>query len=394
MLETKNVMGMVSDDPTALGMSMAAEARKYGVYFEEALGLPVVLRTSDVGAALRDNETFSTRVFQNGIMRDALVSQRGDAHRQMRKLYNGFFAPQKIKRYEESLVVPAVEATLDELAEQAEPELIEHFCTIIPQRIVSSLFGLPFERIAENDVLVRKIIASLVRPDTPEVVAEGERAYEAMKAELFDIARRELESPSDNLLGEIAKALHAEGEATVEACERIVFTLILGSYETTIWGLASVCSALLLRPEARERLREDLSLVPRAIEEAWRWCGSTFGTIRYVEREVEVAGQQLAAGTVVHLAFLPLHFDGEVYDQPERFDIGRKAKTMIFGEGIHYCVGAPLARMETRVGITELLRRFPDLRLDPARPAPRFHLGPRGASVFGPDNLPVLLSPG
>lgn len=391
MLIHKNLFSAVSDDPATLGMSIAALAREVPIYFDDGLGMPVVIRSEQINAILKDPETYSTRVFQNGLMKDALVAAQGEAHTRMRKLYNGFFAPQKIKAYEERIVAPTVREVIDRLAEHAQVDLLDHLCMEVPQRVVSTLFGLSVDRIQENDALVRAVLHAIVRPYDQEAVAAGNAAYQAMADELNAISTRELAKPSETLLGEIAKTLLAEGQGTVEACERIVFTLILGSYETTIWGIASTLAAMLREPEVTRRLRDDPALVPGAIEESWRWCGSSIGTVRYIEREVTIGDHVLEPGAVVHLGWLGMHFDAELYDHPERFDVERKAKTMIFGGGPHFCVGAALARMETRVTINQLLARYPNLRADPERPAPAFHVGARGSIMFGPDRLPALL---
>jgi cytochrome P450 len=392
MLPRKNLMFLVSEDPTEFGMSLAAAGREHPAVFDEGLGMPVLLRSADIQTVLRDEATFSTRVFQNGLMKDSLIATSGDAHTRMRKLYNSFFAPQQIARYEHDIVTPAVELALDDLARTDAPDLIDHFCTQVPQRVVSALFGLPAEKIAENDVLVRAILRSLVRPFDEQAVTEGKEAYAAMSEDLHEIARRELAQPGPTLFGEIAKALIANGDGNVEACERVVLTLVTGSYETTIWGLASTVAALLRYPEAAARMRANPDLVPNAIEESWRWCGNAMGTVRFVEREATIAGETFAPGTVLQLAWSGTHYDPEVYPNPEVFDPERKAKTMIFSGGTHFCVGAPLARMESRVAITRLLARFPELRADHDRPAPKYMLGTRGSIVFGPDNLPARLN--
>lgn len=392
MLPRKNLLSMVSEDPTSLGMQLAAIGRDEPAVFDEGLGMPMLLRSADIQTVLRDEATFSTRVFQNGLMKDALIATGGEAHTRMRKLYNGFFAPQQIARYEQDIVVPAVELALDDLSRAQSPELIDHFCTQVPQRVVSALFGLPAEKIAENDALVRAILLAIVRPYDEQAVAAGNAAYATMSEDLHDIARRELANPGPTLFGEIAKTLIANGDGNVEACERIVLTLVLGSYETTIWGLASTVAALLRYPDAQARLRANLALLPNAIEESWRWCGSTLGTVRFVEREVTIAGQTFAPGSVIEAAWMGTHYEPDVYPNPEEFDLERKTKTMIFSGGPHFCVGAPLARMETRVAISRLLTRFPVLRADPDRPAPKFMLGTRGSVSFGPDVLPAVLN--
>lgn len=391
MLARKSLFTVTSEDPTVLGMQLAAAGREHAAYFDEGVGLPVLLRGPDINTVLRDEETFSTRVFHNGLMKGALVATAGDAHTRMRKIYNGFFAPQKIARYEQAIVVPAVREILDRLATQAAPDLIDNFCVEVPQRVVSALFGLRFEDIAKTDVAVREMMLAMVRPFDPEAVAAGDRAYAGISGTLLEIAARELADPSDTLLGEIAKTLIAEGLGTVEQCERIVLTLILGSYETTIWGLASIMAGLLRYPDTLARVRDNPELLPNAIEESWRWCGSATGTVRFVEREVTIADETFAPGSVVQLGWHATHFDPEVYPDPEVFDIDRKVKTMIFSGGAHYCVGAPLARMETRVAVSQLLARFPKLRADPDRKPSIFAVGTRGSVAFGPDHLPVVL---
>lgn len=391
-MQHASLMVVSSEDPTTLGMGLAAMARQTPIYFDDLIGMPIVIGSAEITTILRDTETFSTRVYQAGVMRDALVAQTGEAHTHMRKLYNGLFAPQQIKSYEQNIVAPTVRAVIDGLASHDPLDLLDHLCVEVPQRVVSSLFGMSIERIHENDRRVRDIMGSIVRPFDPEAAAVGAAAYAAIADELHAIAARELAEPSSTMLGEIAKALLATGEASVEACERIVLTLILGSYETTIWGLAASLAALLRFPDVQQRLIGEPELIPAAIEESWRWCGIALGGVRLVERETKIGDELLAPGSVVQVGWSGMHFDTAVYDAPERFMIERKAKPMIFGGGPHFCVGAALARMETRVTLSQLLARYPGLRADPDRPAPIFQTGVRGSIMFGPDHLPARLA--
>lgn len=395
MLVRNNLFAFASEDPTAFGLRIAAAAKERPVYFDEGLDMPVVLRGPDVTAALKNPATFSTRAFDIGLMKGALVSLEGEAHARMRRLYNSFFSPRALARYESMVVRPTarrvVERLADRMADRPRVDLIDAFATAMPIEVISSLFGLSADDISANDVHVRAMLASIVRPFDPAFVEAGRRAYDAMAAQLREIAARELERPSDNLLGEVARALIAEGMGTVDECERVVFSLILGSYETTIWMLTDVLAALLAHPEAMARLRAEASLVPSAIEEAGRWCSSIIGTVRFVEREATIAGHTFPAGTIVYLSFAGLHYDESVYPRPEVFELGRKPTTLLFGLGAHYCVGAPLARMETKIGVALLLERFPALRADPDE-RPVFQTAPRGSVAFGPERLPALLA--
>lgn len=391
MLPRNNLYSFSSTDPTAFGRRLAAAAVEHPVYLDEGIGMPVVLRGADVTAALKDPATFSTRVYDQGLMKGALVALEGHAHTRMRRLYNSFFAPRALVRYEQQIIGPIVRRVLDDLAKQERADLIDDFASPIPIGVVSALFGLPTDSIADNDHRVRAMLHSLVRPGDAEAVAAGWRAYGEIAAQLREIAAREIANPSDNLLGEVARSLIAEGLGTVEECERVVFTLILGSYETTIWMLVSVLGALLANPEAMAEVRHDPALLPTAIDEATRWASPTVGMVRFVERDTEIAGTPFAAGSFVYLSLVATHYDAGLYPDPARYDVRRRSTPMLFGLGPHYCVGAPLARMEARIAISQLLARFPALRADPAR-APVYSTAPRGAVTYGPDSLPALLT--
>jgi cytochrome P450 len=391
MLARDNLYVFSSTDPTAFGQRLAAAAQATPVYFDEAIGMPVVLRGAEVTAALKNPATFSTRVYDHGLMKGALVALEGDAHARMRRLYNSFFAPRALARYEEQIIGPIVRRAVDNLAKADRADLIDDFATPIPIGVVSALFGLPTDSIAENDHRVRAMLRAIVRPRDAELVTAGWQAYGEIADQLREIAAREIASPSDNLLGEVARSLIAEGIGTVEECERVVFTLILGSYETTIWMLVSVVGALLANADAMAQVRQDPSLIPSAIDEANRWASPTPGLVRFVERDTEIAGTPFDAGSLVYLSLVATHYDTTLYPDPTRYDVRRRSTPMLFGLGPHYCVGAPLARMEARIAVSLLLARFPALRADPARP-PVYSTSPRGAVTYGPDNLPALLA--
>jgi cytochrome P450 len=391
MLPRKSLFSFTSENPSAFGAHLAAAAREHSVYFDEGLGVAVVLRGADVAAVLRDSETFSTRTYDIGIMKGALVTLDGESHTRMRRLFNAVLSPRVISRYEETIVTPVARRVVERLARKERADLFDEFAILMPMGVTSALFGLPEERIAENDVLIRKMIRSVVMPQDPVVMAEGRSAHAVMEAQLREIAEREVAHPSDTLLGEIARALVAEGLGGVEACEGVVLTLILGSYETTSWMLANLLVALLAHPDAMDQLRQQPSLLPQAIEEAARWCNSAAGIVRFVEREATIGGETLAAGTILYLSLIARHYDEEIYPRPEIFDIHRRPVGLLnFGGGPHYCVGAPLARMEARIGVSLLLERFPALRADPML-RPMFSTAPRGAAAFGPDRIPALL---
>ena len=174
---------------------------------------------------------------------------------------------------------------------------------------------------APEDARVRAMFRSIIRIGDPVSAAEGQKAYDETLDQISQVVEREQSQPSDTLLGEILRTLQAEDMATLEACQQIVLSLLLGGYETTSWLLANAIHALLSHPEAQGRVRRDASLLVPAIEESMRWCPSVAGTLRMVERDVELEGLKLSAGTVLYLAMVANHYDDTTYPSPERFDL-------------------------------------------------------------------------
>lgn len=391
-LPTKNLFFVPSDDPTAFGRRLAAAAREAPMITDSGMGLPVLLRKGHVAAVFRDAATFSTRMFQMGILKGGLASLQGEEHTKMRRVYNMFFLPRAVERYEDKIVRPIAEDVVSKLEGKGPVDILDAFAMELPRRIISKLFGFPMEQIAENDERVRTMFRSIIRVGDPVAAAEGQKAYEETLGQITDVVSREQQHPTDSLLGEILRTLESENMATMESCQQIVLSLLLGGYETTSWMIANSLYSLLQWPDAYAHVRRDPSMLPAAIEEAMRWCPSVAGTIRLVERDATVDGLTLSAGMPIYLASVAVHYDEETYPHPEKFDLMRSpAPTpMIFGGGPHYCVGAPLGRMEARVGLSALLARFPDLRAAPDD-KPTFMYGTRESVAHGPDRLPVIL---
>ncbi len=391
-LPTSNLFFVPSDDPTALGKRLAAAARESPVVKDAGMGLPVLLRKHNVASAFRDVGTFSTRMFQTGILKGGLASLQGEDHAKMRRIYGLFFLPRAVERYEDNIVRPIAEEVVTSLAGREGVDLVDAFAMELPRRVVSRLFGFPMAQIADNDERVRTMFRSIVRVGDPVAAAEGERAYHETLGQITEVVEREKAMPSDSLLGEILRTLETEKMASLEACQQIVLSLLLGGYETTSWLIANALYALMAHPDVLERVREDVSLLPPAIEESMRWCPSVAGTVRLVERDVEMDGVPLAAGTPLYIASVAAHYDEETYPRPGVFDIDRKppATPMVFGGGPHYCIGAPLGRMEARVGLATLIARYPGLRAAPGA-KPTFMYGVRESVAHGPDKLPALL---
>ncbi|MEU8080648.1 cytochrome P450 [Catellatospora citrea] len=377
-----------SSSPAALGRNLAALGRQEPIVFDELMNAPLVLRHRDVSAALRDTATFSTRFYGMGPMSAAMIALDGPPHHGLRRVHNRFFSAAASAKYAQA-VVPIAQRTFAPLAAKAEVELVEESIARYPMEVFLTLLGIPDELGDQGLTWVRAIITWLGSPMDQSVAAAGQQAYAQLSDYTSTLVQQERRDRGDNMLGEIIRAFEAEDAYSVESVTTAVVSLLLGGFETTIQMMSATVSALLLNPDALARVRADAGLTEAAIDEAFRWANPTAGLYRLVMRDVEVAGTTLTAGSMVYLCIAGAHFDPEVYPDPEAFRFDRRGTHLGFGLGPHYCVGAPLARIEVTAALTALLDACPGLRLDPDA-QPSFHYGARGFVQHGTEALPVL----
>ena len=145
----------------------------------------------------------------------------------------------------------------------------------------------------------------------------------------------------------------------------MVFVLLVGGYETTGNLLGNGLLALLQHPEQLQRLREERSLIPSAVEEMLRYCGPfELSILRFAKEDMELHGQRIQAHEAVRVNYLAADRDAGQFSEPDQFDVGRTPnKHVAFGHGIHFCLGAPLARLEATVAFELMLERLPQMRL-------------------------------
>jgi cytochrome P450 len=374
--------------PAALGSALAAIGRDHPVIMDEHMGSPLVLRHRDVSAALRDPATFSTRFYGVGPMVNALIAHEGADHTRQRRIHNRYFSPGASARYA-AVVEPIARAAFGGLADRAEVELIEDVVARYPMKVFLRLLNVPDDLGDQGLTWVREIMIWLSSPMNPELATRGAQAFAELQDYTTGLVERERANPGDSLLGEIVRAHLDEGDYSAEAVTVAVISLLLGGFETTVQLLAATVASLLLNPDALRRVRADASLMDGAFDEAFRWASPTAGLYRLVTRDTVIAGEPIPAGGMVSLAIAAAHLDADAYPDPDRFDVDRAASHLGFGLGPHYCVGAPLARIEARAALAALLAACPELRLNPSAEL-SFRYGARGFPQHGVEALPVL----
>ena len=315
-----------------------------------------------------------------------LIFEDPPAHTAHRSLLSRVFTPRRVAALE-----PQIRAfcahSLDPLAGRSEFDLIADFGAQMPMRVIGMLFGIP----EEDQETIRDGVDTNLRTKAgePMRVAPDTTFGSESFAEYIDWR---IEHPSDDLMTEL---LHTEFEdetgttRTLSRDEALLYTTVVAGAgnETTTRLIGWAGKVLAEHPDQRHELVEDRSLIPNAVEELLRYEAPGPQIGRYVPQDVDVHGQTVAAGSAMLFVVGAANRDERRYEDPDRFDIHRIIRQhLAFGYGIHFCLGAALARLEGRIALDELLSRFPewDVDLGRARIAPT-------STVRGFETLPVIL---
>lgn len=252
---------------------------------------------------------------------------------------------------------------LDEMLPHGRADLVDSFAYPLPITVICELLGVPEMDRKE----FRKLSTEAVAPTTSESEYDAFARLAEYLTELIEDKRRT--GPSADLLSDLIRTTAEDGDRlSPEELRGMAFILLIAGHETTVNLITNAVHALLTYPDQLAALRADMSLVDGAIEEALRYEGPVENaTFRFAAEPLEIAGVPIARGEAVMIGLTAADRDAARFPAPDRFDIHRDARGhLAFGHGIHYCLGAPLARLEARTAIRSLLERAPGLALDGA----------------------------
>jgi len=379
---------MAAETPTATGIYFnpwdeAYRANPYPHYKPLYGRPPVVLQLmfplalvgnyADVAAILRDHERFSSNWPKNNVLMDPQRDLFGNAatvltsdpptHTRLRRLVSRAFTPKRIKDLEPQ-IREITDTLLDRAETRGELEVIADLATPLPVMVIAQMLGIPGKDYAKfKHWSDRAIERRNVPPGTP-MPAEIRTAINDLTAYLAAEIEKRRHHPADDLIGALVAA-HEENEAlSAEEMLAFVILLLVAGNETTTNLIGNGLSALGRNPDQLELLRQDPALVPRAIEEMLRYDGPVQATGRYLTSEVDISGTVLKPGMVTIVMLAAANRDPAQFPDPDRFDITRDPNPHVaFGDGIHFCLGAALARLEGAIAFSSALRRFPTLRL-------------------------------
>jgi cytochrome P450 family 130 len=327
------------------------------VYRDEARQQYVLTRFEDVWRAVHDWETFSSVVDEAQNLLPQMIYMDPPRHTALRALVSRAFTPKRVAEIE-SLTRAAARSLIDEIATGGgDCELQHEYAAVIPSVVIARMIGVPDEHVAD----FRTWTESFLEIQGPEDFAEAAGKIYALFADLLAARRAE---PLDDMMTALIDAEVDGQRLSDDELLGFCLLLILAGNDTTSSLVGSGTVLLAQNPDQRALLLDDPSLWPAAIEEMNRIESPTQVLPRTTTREVEIRGVTIPAGSRVMLVWGAANHDDREYPDPERFDVTRRASRHLgFGHGIHYCLGANLARLEARVAFEEWHARFPSYEL-------------------------------
>jgi cytochrome P450 len=352
------------------------------LYRNPDMGFWALTRFDDVLAGLGDWATFSSaegtlieQIQSGSPPPDMMIFHDPPRHEQLRRLVGRAFTPRRVAELDGKIRSMCVD-WLDPLVDSGGGEIVADLAGKLPMAVIAALLGAPAEdnhRLkALSDRLLHREDGSMAMPDDGR--AAGAELY-VYFSEL--IASRRMR-PADDLTTDLTQAeiVGSEGESERLTDDEIVaFCLLLGvaGNETTAKMIATGTVVLAQFPDERSRLVENPALWPNAVEELLRFDPPSHYQGRVTTHPVSRHGEEIPEGAIVLLINGAANRDHRAFDEPDRFIADRPIERhLAFGHSIHFCLGAPLARLETRIALEEVVRRFPRYEVDMEK-LERFH---------------------
>ncbi|WP_406274783.1 cytochrome P450 [Streptomyces sp. NBC_00191] len=367
------------------------------VSHDEQAGVWHVFRYADAQQILADPDTFSSDFSDltpsqedvDLFTRGNLIRKDPPDHRKLRTLVGKAFTPRVVARLEPRITEVTGEL-LDAVKGSDRIEVVSDLAYPLPIIVITELLGIP----AEDRATFRRWAEALVSPNggggglipNEQRIQSMATVMREMNPYCLEHIRSRRARPKDDLISALAAA-EVDGQRLAdEEMVGFVSLLLLAGHITTTVLLGNALLCLGEHPEAVAALRADPGQLPTAIEEALRYRAPLAPMTRRTTREVEIGGRGVPAGEIIVTWLSSANRDERAFPDPDRFDFRRNPNPHLsFGHGIHFCVGAPLARLETRIALKLMLDRWSGFS---AGPGVEFH-DARG--IFGPKHLPMQL---
>jgi len=389
---------------------MRKESPVFPENFMEKLGVPSIagvdpdrpcytlFKYDDVMRVMRDSTLFTSGFIAEGLgaFFDGLIltAMDGEEHKKMRNLLQPVFMPDTVNRWKADRIDRVIrEEFLEPMVADKQADLMD-FALYFPIRVIYSLIGFPEDRPEEIKQYAAWALAILKGPQVDPAKAEAAKkeAMEAVQA-LYGAIREVVEQrraeggEGDDLISRLIVAEY-EGESLDDhQITTFVRSLLPAAGETTTRTFGTLMTLLLERPELLARIREDRSLINKAIDEAVRFEPVATFKVRQAAQDTEIRGVQVPKGAMVSCIVSSANRDEDAFEDADTFNIDRRQKPSFgFGFGPHMCIGQFVAKTEINCAVNAILDLMPNIRLDPSKPAPEI----TGAQLRGPHSLPVV----
>ena len=363
----------------------ARARRETPVFYSAPLHMWIVTRHDDIVAILRDPVRFSSAdslrintaltlearaVWQERYPRGGmLVDDDPPVHTRYRAFVNKAFTPRRVAGMEPHIRRIA-HTLIAGFVQDGKADLVRQFAYPLPMIVIAEVIGVPY---SEMDT-VKQWCDDWSLLISGDVTAEGQakcaRSIIAWQRYVASLVEQRMQTPAPDLITSLVEA-RVDGEAplTVPEIVNMLMSVMFAGHETTTKLIASAVGHLLRHPEQWQALRDNPNLTSNAVEETFRWDSPLQAMPRTTTEEVDIAGQHLPKGAILLLMFGSANRDEVHGIQPDGFDIRRQPIDHLgLGRGIHYCMGAPLARLEARIALETLSQDLRNLRLQPGKP--------------------------
>lgn len=380
--EHNPLQGAMLDDPRPFYARARAQEP---VFWSETYGMWIVTRHDDVQAVARDHVRFSSHdsisvapttpppalleiLMQGFPVLPSLVDGDPPLHTRSRALVSKALSLRRLAVFE-PILRELAHSLIDRFIAAGRVEFVSGFAIPLPGNFIVDLVGLPREDLEQVDRWTSNSAAVFAgRADSFEALLDKARGFVAFQHYLAAAIRERQDSPRDDALSDIVMGARAFDEPLGMAeLINIMLQILFAGYETTAGMITAATVELGRDPALFAALKADPSGCPKLIEEALRTASPIHGMFRTALADVELGGVTIRKGERVSIAYISANHDETRFADPLRFDPERTTPHLAFGHGIHYCIGAPLARLEGRIAVEALTARLPNLRLVPGQ---------------------------
>lgn len=331
--------------------------------------------TRGFGHDLADDQTYAF------MSKDSIVRQNPPDHTRLKGLISREFTARRVSQMRTRIEELAREL-LTGIDDHRDFDLMADLAFSLPVRVLGELLGVPEAEQTQFRALTVSITKLIDPSSTPDEVARGKADCLVMERYFLDLIAARRRRPTDDLTTALIHVRDGEERITEDELLATVMVLFFGGVETTTSVLGSAVLTLLEHPDQLAVLRSDRSQIPFAVDECLRYQSPTQATARTVLEATTVNGIALAEGDVVLTMLGAANRDPRRYDEPERFDITRRGAHLAFAAGLHYCIGAALAKLEVEVALEAILDRYTDLHLLDDEPHWRPNVTMRGLETL------------